>query len=157
MTHTGRCHPSMSRLLAPVTRSIRVNRASAPVRLARAGEARILKLNRERPHFWRFAALGSLPVQQSQTLTFLVSTPSTAMLPPCSSASRVRSLRSPASPPWTPPVRGDRSNYRWRGGVAPLGPAPRARLRSSRRRARQTCGYPDLVGYGCVLGWNEGA
>jgi hypothetical protein len=56
MTHTGRCHPSLSRLLAPVTRSIRVNHASSPVRLARAGEARILKLNRERPHFQRRAA-----------------------------------------------------------------------------------------------------
>jgi hypothetical protein len=28
------------------------------------------------------------------------------MLPPCSAASRVRSLRSPATPPWTPPPRG---------------------------------------------------
>ena len=72
MTHTGRCHPSMSRLLAPVTRSIRVNRASSPVRLTSALEDRIMRLNRERPHSRRFAALGSLPVQQSQTLTFLV-------------------------------------------------------------------------------------
>jgi hypothetical protein len=54
MTPTGRCHPSLSRLLAPVSRSIRVNRASSPVRLTGAHEDRIMRLNRERPHRRRF-------------------------------------------------------------------------------------------------------
>jgi hypothetical protein len=64
MTPPGRCHPPMSRALAPCNRRTCVNRATSSVRPTGAGEARILKLNRERPHFRRFAALGSLPVQR---------------------------------------------------------------------------------------------
>jgi hypothetical protein len=58
MTSTGRCHPSLSRLLAPFARSIRANHASSSVRLTGAHEDRIMRLNRERPMFGAFAALG---------------------------------------------------------------------------------------------------
>ena len=51
MTPTGRCHPSMSRPLAPCDRRTRVNRANSSVRPTGAGEGRIERLNRERPHF----------------------------------------------------------------------------------------------------------
>ena len=64
---TGRCHPLMSRPLAPSDRRTRVIRANSSVRPTGSGEGRIERLNRERPHVWRFAALGSLPVQRCQT------------------------------------------------------------------------------------------
>jgi hypothetical protein len=65
MTRTVRCHPSVSRLLAPIARHIRAKRARSPVPLTAMHEARVLTLNRERPHSRRFAApTGSLPVQR---------------------------------------------------------------------------------------------
>jgi hypothetical protein len=50
MTLTVRCHPAVSRLLAPIARDIRAKRASSPVPLTCTHEARVLMLNRERPH-----------------------------------------------------------------------------------------------------------
>jgi hypothetical protein len=54
MTLTVRCHPAVSRLLAPIARDIRAKRASSPARLTGAHEDRIMKLNQERPHSRRF-------------------------------------------------------------------------------------------------------
>ena len=51
MTPTGRCHPSMSRRLARHGRRIRVIRATSSVQPAGADEGRMVRLNRERPHF----------------------------------------------------------------------------------------------------------
>jgi hypothetical protein len=63
MTLTVRCHPAVSRLLAPIACDIGAKRASSPVPLTCTHEARVLMLNRERPLLWRFSRAGSLPVQ----------------------------------------------------------------------------------------------
>ena len=61
MTLMVRCHPSVSRLLALIARDTRAKRASSPVPLTCTHEARVLMLNRERPHLPHFAALGVAP------------------------------------------------------------------------------------------------
>ena len=67
MTFTLRCHPSVSRLLAPIARGVRAKRASSPVRLTCTHEARVLMLNRERPHLRRFASFRVAPGSTVQT------------------------------------------------------------------------------------------
>jgi len=76
MTPTGRCHPSLSRPLAPYGRRTRVNRGTSSARPAGADEGRIVRLNRERPHFKRFGARRSLPVQRCKKVA-RAATPST--------------------------------------------------------------------------------
>ena len=70
MVPTGRCHPLMSRPLAPSDRRTRVIRANSSVRPTGTDEGRIETLNRERPHFRRFASQygGSLPAQLRRTI-----------------------------------------------------------------------------------------
>ena len=76
MTPPGRCHPPMSRPLAPCDRRTCVNRATSSVRPTGADDARIVRLNRERPHFKRFGARRSLPVQRCKKMA-RAATPST--------------------------------------------------------------------------------
>ena len=61
MTPTRQCHPLMSRPQAPCGRRTRVNGATSSARPAGADEGRIVRLNRERPHCRRFAALRVAP------------------------------------------------------------------------------------------------
>lgn len=63
MTPKWRCHPHMSRPPAPCRCRTRVNRLNSSARPTGVDEGRSDRLNRERPHFRRFAApKGSLPV-----------------------------------------------------------------------------------------------
>jgi hypothetical protein len=61
MTTPGRCHPSVSRPAAPLSRSIRVNRGDSPFGPPGALEDRIQGLNRERPPLLMLRTPGVAP------------------------------------------------------------------------------------------------
>ena len=70
MTPPGRCHPSPSRPPARLVCSSCESRAAFSIEPTGAAEDRSETLNRERPHFRRFASQygGSLPVQLRRTI-----------------------------------------------------------------------------------------